>query len=847
MSNPGKSILISTLLFAAMLLTAVAAIASWTQIKDNIEAIDATKDQYDAKAQLVLRMWDILRERESIFQKMLLTEDPVERDGLYTKHLQLESDYISLQSELMLMKSTSMEKIYINSLNSATLEGATSQDRISEYVASGNIDEAKKEFHSKRHQQSRKLIFENLKQLFYFYQDNHTKVTHALNNQIIKDAGNLLMLMAVIMMFAGGVGYYILARLSKSEDALREENKQHVITKAKLESHQKTLQQDIKDAVDKYKKTVVDRDRILDMERMFSDILEHSINEIYLFNAEDYTFKLVNECARVNLGYSMSELGELKPYDIVMDVSDKEFRELVEIADISENRASTFYAYFLRKNGSHYPVELHVQKLSLADVDAYVMVAMDITDLRKQQTDILQKQKEIDNVSNELAYQKIALSEHASVCVIDDDKNIEIVNDRFCKMTGFDMNHLVGQSFFSLTDHVQQADDASSIDNTISRGDIWQGELMLHTCSGVSRPTKSTITPFYNEDAEIYKYVVVSTDISEQKAVLREMEIINETLHAAKEELMVRNMEIEKAHKELEKSHAVMLQSEKLASVGQLAAGIAHEINTPIQFVGDNTRFLKDSFEDIFSLIGEYAKLVKLAENHQTFSEAVSAIKSASHEIEIDYLAEEVPSAIKQALNGVDRVSKIILSMKEFSHPGVDNIEYIDLNHAIESTINVSRNEWKYVAEMVTDFDSTLVSVPCYAGEFNQCILNIIVNAAHAISDNRSDHDPLGRITVSTCNTGDTAKITIEDTGTGMPEEVKNKVFEPFYTTKSVGKGTGQGLAIAYSVIVQKHGGSLQVDTEVGKGTIFTIHLPLQQDDSDPDSRTDILSQEDAA
>ncbi len=847
MTNPGKSTLITTLLFAAMLLTAVAAIASWTQIKANIHAIDVTKDQYDAKARLVLRMWDILRERENVLQKMLVTQDPFERDDLYIKHMQLASDYMILRDELTSMEAEPAEIEYIKTLNSATQKGAPVQNKIREHIVSGDIEKAINDWRGEQYQQARRLIFEQLEKLFYFYQDNHTSVTHELNQKIIKDAGNLLMLMAVIMLSTGGVGYYILAKLSKSEDALREENRRHVITKARLETHQKSLQKDIEDAVSQYRKTALERDNYLNIERMFNDILEFSINEIYLFNSSDYTFRLVNECARANLGYSMDELDELKPYDIVMDITDNEFRELIEIADFSDKKTSTFYAYFRRKDGSHYPVELHVQKLSFGKEDVYVMVALDITDLRNQQTDILQKQKEIDNVTNELAYQKIALSEHASVCVIDSNKHIEIVNDKFCTMTGYDMQNLVGKSFFSLTDYVEQADDANAIDNTISRGDIWHGELQLHTCGGDSRPTKSTITPFYNEDAEIYKYVIVCTDISEQKAVLREMEIVNKTLHAAKEELMERTLEIEKAHKELEKSHAVMLQSEKLASVGQLAAGIAHEINTPIQFVGDNTRFLQDAFEDVFSLLGEYEQLASLAEEQKMFNDAISSVKTTADEVEIDYLAEEIPSAIKQTLNGVDRVRKIVLSMKEFSHPGVENIEYIDLNHAIESTINVSRNEWKYVAEMDTDFDDTLVSVPCYAGELNQTILNIIVNAAHAIADSRNEEDLLGKISIATLNTGDTAKITISDTGTGMPDEVKNKIFEPFFTTKSVGKGTGQGLAIAYSVIVEKHGGQLQVDTEVGKGTVFTIHLPLHHDKADSDNTPDIINQEDAA
>ncbi|MCF6243144.1 MAG: ATP-binding protein [Bacteroidales bacterium] len=293
------------------------------------------------------------------------------------------------------------------------------------------------------------------------------------------------------------------------------------------------------------------------------------------------------------------------------------------------------------------------------------------------------------------------------------------------------------------------------------------------------------------------------------------------------QKLISRNNEIERTHKELKASQNMMLHAEKLASVGQLAAGIAHEINTPIQFVGDNTRFLQDSFSDLFKLVSAYEELANAVNESSAFPELIGKVQTLSEEVEFDYLADEVPSAIKQSLEGVERVSKIVRSMKEFSHPGSDNIESIDLNRAIESTINVSRNEWKYVSEMVTDFDTSLDLVPCYPGEFNQVVLNMIVNAAHAIEDCRNNNDALGTINISTKLVDDDVEVRISDSGCGMSDEVKQRIFEPFFTTKGVGKGTGRGLAIAYSVIVDKHKGKVNVESEQGKGTTFIIRLPL--------------------
>jgi signal transduction histidine kinase len=195
--------------------------------------------------------------------------------------------------------------------------------------------------------------------------------------------------------------------------------------------------------------------------------------------------------------------------------------------------------------------------------------------------------------------------------------------------------------------------------------------------------------------------------------------------------------------------------------------------------------------------------------------------------VDAAYLLEEIPKAIDQTLEGVTRVSTLVSAMKEFSHPGTKEKVSLDLNHAIECTITVARNEWRYVADMETDFDPSLPLVPCQPGEFNQVILNLIVNAAHAIADVVQKGGPeKGIIKVQTKNYPEWVEIRIQDTGSGIPRNVQMRVFEPFFTTKEIGKGTGQGLAIARSVVVDKHGGSIHFETEEGKGTSFIIRLP---------------------
>jgi PAS domain S-box-containing protein len=283
-----------------------------------------------------------------------------------------------------------------------------------------------------------------------------------------------------------------------------------------------------------------------------------------------------------------------------------------------------------------------------------------------------------------------------------------------------------------------------------------------------------------------------------------------------------------------------LFQAQKLESVGQLAAGIAHEINTPTQYIGDNVRFLKDAFQDLQAVLENYQRMLSAARKNDLSSETIKEIGEAVDRADPSYLLEEIPKAIDQTLEGVLRVSTLVGAMKEFSHPGTKEKIPLDLNHAIGSTITVARNEWKYVADLETEFDPSLPMIPCLPGEFNQVILNLIVNAAHAIADvHRQGGAGKGKIKVQTENCRKWAEIRVADTGSGIPAEVRSRIFDPFFTTKEIGKGTGQGLAIARSVVVDKHGGTIDFETEEGKGTTFIIRLPR---DGKPLSRKGIAA-----
>jgi PAS domain S-box-containing protein len=275
------------------------------------------------------------------------------------------------------------------------------------------------------------------------------------------------------------------------------------------------------------------------------------------------------------------------------------------------------------------------------------------------------------------------------------------------------------------------------------------------------------------------------------------------------------------------KSEARRALSQKLESIGQLAAGIAHEINSPIQYVGDNLHFIEESFGKLKKMHEGYEQLVK-AQSGNCNLDLAAEIDNLTQTMHWPYLKTEIPKAIEQSLEGVARVTKIVRAMKDFSHPSQGVKVSADINQALESTVTISKNEWKYVADLIADFDPELPAVECIIEEINQVVLNMIINAVDAIKETNLGPNEKGEIVIKTRNKKDFVEIMISDTGVGMPPEILAKIFDPFFTTKEVGKGTGQGLTLAHDIIVNKHNGSIEAESEPGKGTTFRILLPVK-------------------
>lgn len=329
---------------------------------------------------------------------------------------------------------------------------------------------------------------------------------------------------------------------------------------------------------------------------------------------------------------------------------------------------------------------------------------------------------------------------------------------------------------------VEAAVTQSLAENAISRLD--QMHFVKH---GEKRCAALTVYPLFSRMGSIAGVVVIGADVTERRLLEGELR-----------------------------------QAQKLEAIVQLAAGIAHEINTPIQFVGDNVSFLKNSWSELASFI---ACAQRLRGDAEALAEpAVQEFDRTVETLDLPYLAEEIPRALEQAFDGLQRVGRIVQAMKEFSHPGSEQLRLADLNRAISTTLVVARHEWKYVSEVETDFAQDMPLVPCILQELNQVILNLLVNAAQAIGEAAKAK---GHILIRTGHDVEWAEISIADTGGGIPKEIRDRVFEPFFTTKQVGKGTGQGLALAHSVIVKRHGGKLWFESEAGWGTTFFIRLPL--------------------
>lgn len=510
-------------------------------------------------------------------------------------------------------------------------------------------------------------------------------------------------------------------------------------------------------------------------------LLLQNANDMIQSMRHDGTFEFVNRKWLHTLGYSEQESKHLTIWDILHEENFEEYKSIFKNAGAGD-QLSDIDTVFRTKSGNTIYVNGNISfhGKSNGTVSA-IGIFRNIT-----------KRKKIQEERKRLA----AAVQHAAELfeITDSSGTILFVNPSFENLTGYTAEEIVGKHARILKSGEQSPEHYRELVTTIHNGHTWQGKLINRKKDGSFYHQQTTISPVKDKHGDITYFVSVGRDITKKEA--------------------------------LEHQHR---QSQKLEAIGTLASGIAHEINTPSQFIMDNTAFLRDSFDTISDFI---SRLIDRLENDG--DSVPSFIREQYETHDLDFLLSEIPNSFKDTFEGIHRVKKIVGAMKDFAHSEQQEMVLADLNKAVETTITISKNSWKYHAEIQKELDPELPHITCSIDDIKQVILNLIVNAADAVAEKREKmieeggSPDMGTITIATETADDTVCLSVSDTGTGITPEVQEKIFEPFFTTKEVGTGSGQGLAITYDIIYEKHGGSIKIDSTPGEGTTFSVFLPRE-------------------
>ncbi len=454
----------------------------------------------------------------------------------------------------------------------------------------------------------------------------------------------------------------------------------------------------------------------------------------------------------------------------------------------------------VRKDGTPYWIDLQIQLLHADGLEERLLgVLRDVTNRRETEERITAAHRRAEHLAGELSAEKTLLSDVLRsiphpVYWKDRDLRYAGVNAAFLRVRGCSRGaELLGlrETEIVIMDSLREVLPFAERRVLASRRPVESLRVSIPAAAGPPRQLLLSVLPQVDSQGAVYGVIGVAADVTQVRQLERQLALAN-----------------------------------RLESIGQLAAGIAHEINTPVQFVSDNTRFVTECCQQIIPALRRLQGHARGTDgqNHGLSPTELAALLDT---LDLDFIAEEMPVALSQSLEGLDRVTNIVRAMKDFSHPGGERTN-TDLNRAVESTVQVTHNEWKYVADCVTSLHPEVGAVPCYEGEIKQAVLNLIVNAAQAIGEKqeRTGSTRRGRITVRTRRVRDTVTIEVADDGPGMTAEVRARIFDPFFTTKPVGRGTGQGLSMVHATIVQKHHGAIEVRSRPGEGAQFVIALP---------------------
>jgi len=499
---------------------------------------------------------------------------------------------------------------------------------------------------------------------------------------------------------------------------------------------------------------------------------------VLVYNNENVVF--INEIVETKLGYKPEEITNESLFNIISPSYHQIVRQNIAKRKRGE-RVEDYKIEMISKDGDTFLFIVRGAQIQFMGQEGTLVVFIDITEKEKADERIRE---------SEAQFRALWENSFNGMRLVNEDGITQLVNDSYCNMVEKTKEELEGQPYSIIYKESEQAIKHkhfiyrmknNTIEHEIKRKfELWNGKnLWLEVSNSHIRiENKPTLI------LSVFKDVTKLVEIEQQLSL-----------------------------------------SQKMESVGLLAAGIAHEINSPMQFIGDNNTFLQDSFDNLLAYISE---IEKYAASQSPSAADTAYFDEVKSRFDIDFLLTEIPTAIEQTHTGIDRVNKIIHALKDFAHPSTKEKALSDINHGIEVTAIISKNQWKYVADLETRLDPELPFVNCLLDEINQVVLNMIINAAHAIQEKFGSEPAVkGSIIVETKHNEKFVEISVRDNGTGIKPENINKIFDPFFTTKEVGKGTGQGLSIVHDIIVKRHHGTVSVDSEFGGGSVFYVRLPI--------------------
>lgn len=520
-----------------------------------------------------------------------------------------------------------------------------------------------------------------------------------------------------------------------------------------------------------------------------------------LFFSSDGKILEANDTAINYYGYSKNELLHMSVYDLR---DKKENKIMYDEMQYAFEKGILFETVHIKKDGSRIPVYANSKRIPIDNTEILISIIRDISNLKLQEKEILDLY--------------IALEQSSStIMILDANGVIEYVNKPITNLTGYLPTELKGETINIFHFDEDNFDIYSKLKDVITSKKPWSGEILKKKKNGDPFWSYLSIYPSISENGNIIKLVATIDDITD-KVML-------------KEQLTKQNLELQKTFKDLETTEQRLMDGDKLANIGQLSAGIAHEINNPLGFVMGNFEALKKYIYKFKSTIEAYRELKKKLDTNTLEALNISSetLKNIEDERSIDFMMEDLNELFKDTEDGLERVRKIVMALRMFSRENQDkSFEQYDINMGIENTLLIAKNEFKYTAEVETNFGDVPI-IDANSGQINQVLLNLIINASHAIKE-KTNNLKLGLIKISTYADDNFVYCSIEDTGKGIAEENLSKIFKPFFTTKPVGIGTGLGLSICNNIIKEKHKGDITVQSVLNEGTTITFKLPIHQE-----------------